>query len=346
MFSFFHNLGIAFVSAFVAFTGALHSQPLVQTSVNQITATTTVQATSSGDIKSKSNSVQNSKTETQNTADSVPQPTVQNINIPTSITPPVTTTGYASYSILPSNFSNNPPYYVGTKIKISGNIKDFLANGDRAVTSNYIEIKPANSQNGELPYMMLQINSSTNYQQAVSTLTKGDSITAYGTITASQNFTDPLGIVSIIPVLNIVRIDKCNTSLSCSVNVGLQTVFPYTPSQSISNNANNNFVSISAIQQNPNLYLNHVISTTGKIYEILDAKDGGSSLLMTQDPKSSSDLVSIAVDSVFFSKNNIQVGDIIQMTGTLTSNSNSYQSEYGIAVPSYFIESGTITLSN
>ena len=67
---------------------------------------------------------------------------------------------------------------------------------------------------------------------------------------------------------------------------------------------------------------------------------------MTQDPKSSSDLVSIAVDSVFFSKNNIQVGDIIQMTGTLTSNSNSYQSEYGIAVPSYFIESGTITLSN
>ncbi len=84
MFNFFHNLSIGIFSAFLAFTGAFHSQtqPVVQTPVTQIVATTTEQTSVSAPVL-KTPQTQNSTKETPTTAPastSVP-PTVISKNI-------------------------------------------------------------------------------------------------------------------------------------------------------------------------------------------------------------------------------------------------------------------------
>jgi hypothetical protein len=125
-------------------------------------------------------------------------------------------TGQPCYKDLPADFSKNPPFYIGTKVKIDGAVIDFFAKGDRGGAYNYIEITPITNQIDSLPKMMLEINSSDNYQSAVSVLNKLSAVTAYGTIESSTPFTMVNGGTEDIPTIKVVRLDSCNSQIACT----------------------------------------------------------------------------------------------------------------------------------
>ncbi len=90
MFNFFHSLSIGIVAAFMAFTGAFHSQSVVSTSTTNILATTTVQTTLSATTsakEAKNNPLQSATVNTQTVVNvAIPQPVP---NIPVSVPTPV-----------------------------------------------------------------------------------------------------------------------------------------------------------------------------------------------------------------------------------------------------------------
>ena len=133
-----------------------------------------------------------------------------------------------SFGNIPASFTKNPPYYIGTNVKITGAVSDFFAKGDRGGKTNYIEIIPMTNQIDTLPSMMLQIDSSDNYQQAISVLNKISPIVAYGTVVASSPFTTTSGGTLDIPTIKVVRLDTCSgtgSSLGCLASSTTQTIF-------------------------------------------------------------------------------------------------------------------------
>ena len=71
---------------------------------------------------------------------------------------------------------------------------------------------------------MFEIDSSANYQKAVSSVNKGDEITVYGTVEKSNSFTNANGGTVVVPVINIARLDECSGYETCTSVT--QTVFP------------------------------------------------------------------------------------------------------------------------
>ena len=144
-----------------------------------------------------------------------------------NIKPTSTPTDWTTYTSLPANFLKNPPYYIGTKVKLSGTVTDFLASGDRGGDTNYISIISSDPAAPSQQFM-LEIDSSANYQKVVSSVNKLNAVIAYGTIEKTTAFTkySTNGTI-IVPVVNIARLDACTSLLICtSDDKTLQTVFP------------------------------------------------------------------------------------------------------------------------
>jgi len=306
MFTFFKHVGVGIISAFTAFTGAFHSQPAqIQVTQTYSNSTTTAQVTT--DTTAPKTNKTTIKATATNPVSVVPTPTpVVSVN-------KVPVTNYSSYEILPSDFPKNPPYYIGTRIKIIGKIVDFMAAGDRGGTSNYIEIFPNNYHPVATPYIALKIQP-TDYRTAVQNLNTGDTVTAYGVISTSQNFIDTTDALStLIPVVEITRLDKCN-NYPCSVNPGAWTVFPYfaTPAS--------NIVSIDTIGRNLDLYLNTTLTTEGSVAKIFDPASDGNTLLFIQDANMNK--LAFVVSSSWIINNQIKIGNTLQVKGTLISHVN------------------------
>jgi len=313
----------------------------LEAQINALTAaktTTTSSATIPNPSNSDSQSGQNVQT---NYIPPSPQPNTISAN----------TVDYSQYSSLPLDFSKNPPYYTGINVQVKGTVVDFLANGDKGRGSNYIEINPSSVQSSPLSSIMLKVSAS-DYMRAVASLNAGDLITAYGTVASSEQFSNQIGIINVIPVpvVNAIRIDKCNTSVQCTVNIGSRTVLPYVQ-YSTANNSN--YVTISGIYRAPNNYTHTQISTEGKVTQILNSPRGGEALVLLQDSTVSSGLIALEVNLAFISNNNIHNGSLLEVTGTLLPSSDStvsnLYSTYELASPnntSYYIDSGTVTITN
>ena len=151
-------------------------------------------------------------------------PATQTTPKPVTIVPPTTVTDYSQFT--PTyfyNFAGDPPAYLGISIKVKGTINnEFLAAGDKGGSSNYIGIADWDEQRTNT--MMLKITNNTNYQKAVSALRYGDLVAVYGSGAASEYFTSNSGQKTLVPIINVVRLDVIGVS---GVDDGsVTTVFP------------------------------------------------------------------------------------------------------------------------
>jgi peptidoglycan hydrolase-like protein with peptidoglycan-binding domain len=143
---------------------------------------------------------------------------------------------WSTFSALPDNFSKNPPAYIGTKVKMSASVLDFLARGDRGGDTNLIEVMAMdNTIIGTK--VGLEVDNDPSYQLATESLNKLDAVVAYGTIGTSETFYTSAGGVSVLPTLQIVRLDKCGSQLLCSQSNTPQTIF--SPSTTSTNTTTN-----------------------------------------------------------------------------------------------------------
>ena len=83
----------------------------------------------------------------------------------------------------------------------------------------------------------------------------------------------------------------------------------------------------------------------------MNSPNGGKSLVMMQDQDQNSGMVSFEMDAVSLASDQVKVGSILQITGTLLSfsdpASNAIETLYQLANPdgSYYIINGTVTVS-
>ena len=114
---------------------------------------------------------------------------------------------------------------------LHGLIDDFLAKGDRGGDADYIEVTPTDSDLGlvtNTPHVVLEIDSA-DYQQAASVLSSRQVIEAYGTLQSSQTFINASGGVDTIPVVQVLRLDKCgDNTFFCPAGTPTQTIFTTT----------------------------------------------------------------------------------------------------------------------
>jgi len=277
--------------------------------------------------------------------DAVSQPTPISTPTPTPTTviqrdTPFSYDKYVKVNV--SDYVKNPSEYRGWGTAIlTATVDDFLGAGDRGVTNNYIEITDAHANSLTPSKMMIQFDNSTDYAKAIYSLSTGDLIDVWGVGFPSQMFrsvgsTDSSS--SYEPVLEVQRIDKCSSSNCASGTV-------------IFVRDNSEAVSISDMWQNPGIYTNKLLNTKGKVVQIMNSPNGGKSLVMMQDQDQNSGMVSFEMDAVSLASDQVKVGSILQITGTLLSfsdpASNAIETLYQLANPdgSYYIINGTVTVS-
>jgi hypothetical protein len=328
MITFFKHIGIGIISAFTAFVGAFHSAPTQVTppiTPTEVVATTSINSKDVSVVEPKPTTVTTKQKEAIVTPVATPPAVVPS---PTPIQTPVQTTeiNYSAYESLPSDFSKNPPYYIGTKVKITGRVSDFMAAGDRGGSSNYIEIIP---QSIPLSYFALEIDSSANYHDSVSTLNTSDIVTAYGIISASQNFltTNNTGSNSMVlmPVVNLARLDKC-TDTTCTINPGVYTIFPYF-------NVQKDITPLLIIYENPTRFLVSTFITRGKVIKIVNL-DSGNSLVFIQDQNDGRGIASFVIETSVLVNGNVKIGAVFEVTGVMDKyDSYNIYNSYNIIAP-------------
>jgi len=183
---------------------------------------------SSSSLNTPADQIQNNNKESLPTSTPVSVITSQVKKVTQTIKPqtPISI-NWSSYLSIPKDFLKNPPYYIGTKVKLTGTVTDFLAAGDRGGDTNYISVISSDPSTPGQQFM-LEIDSSINYQKVVSSVNKLNAVIAYGTIEKTTSFTkySTNGTV-IVPVININRLDGCNSILICTDDdKSLQTIFP------------------------------------------------------------------------------------------------------------------------
>lgn len=342
MITFFKHLGIGIISAFTAFTGAFHSQTPATTTATQANASSS-QVTINTAIESNSTPA---KQEVQKATVTRAPTGIVNATIFNPAQSVPTATDYYSYQNLPSEFAKNPPFYVGSKVKLSGQVVDFMAAGDRGGSSNYVEIRLQSS--ASVSYFALAIDA-TNYQRIAKNIDKYDSITAYGVISSSRTFLNADQFTTtLMPVLTVIRVDKCNGSDACVVSPGAQTIFPVTNVPNVI--SNEQVVSLGAAFLNPQLYVDTRVTTGGTVTRVLRSDTNNDSLIFIQDPIDGRGTAFFSVDSAFIINNQIKVGSKLTIKGTLVLSGNpvaaSAVNEFHLLNASgFYITDGTINLN-
>jgi hypothetical protein len=191
---------------------------------------------------------------TNASANTTNQPATAPTATPTPSSDPAPTTmqdnwsSYANTSF--EDLLNEPGYYLGDKVKIVGMVFDFLGEGGRGGNENYVEIEDPNNPSSPTARIVLQVDSSANYNMATQDLNSvtdvrasgnlPDSVTAYGTVIQSESFSLTGGGFVSVPVIEIARIDKCNDLLP-TCELGATSIFPAglsTPSTAGTTNTN------------------------------------------------------------------------------------------------------------
>lgn len=158
-------------------------------------------------------------------------------NNSTMATPPVVVkNNWASYSQVSfQSILDDPSYYLGQNVQITGIVQDFLGSGGRGGTENYVEIDDPNNPDASADRIMLQVDNAANYYTATQELNSlanvslsgnlPDSAVAYGVVLANATFENSNGGEESLPVIDVVRLDKCINSFA-TCNMGTASIFP------------------------------------------------------------------------------------------------------------------------
>lgn len=119
--------------------------------------------------------------------------------------PQSTQTNWSSFpKVMFSSFANAPNAYLATQLEMKGEVGDFLPQGGRGGSHNYIGVADPNAQTSE--GVMLEIDNNSDYLSAVNALQKYDLVAAYGTGVGTASFTMN-GQNQLVPVLQVSRLD-------------------------------------------------------------------------------------------------------------------------------------------
>lgn len=172
---------------------------------------------------------------TPETTTGQPTPATAPASSPPAPTPTNVKDNWSSYADTGfQTILNDPGYYLGGKVKVTGVVFDFLGEGGRGGTENYIEVAPLGKLSSPTSRIMLQVDSSANYLTATQRLNTWESMSAgggnladgivvYGTVQNSADFSLTSGGDVSYPVIEITRLDQCS-DFAC--DAGATSVFP------------------------------------------------------------------------------------------------------------------------